>query len=197
LPPYPITAAHGFLETTTTPSRTSYAAICSSEDREVFALNIDAALEHDVIDGIVFPIEWFIETGCVYPTKGASMIRVNEGSIELLGAHDTRVRIFIRTDQTASWQLWRDFALTPPKKPAGTKTLLNAALGKPPENCRVASWAQVRVEGLGACEIRIIDLDISEETTKIARDRTDVVESVEADYFLSNKSPSSQRWQSA
>lgn len=195
LPPFPLTGIHQFLETGEVPSPTGYAALCSSEDGELFAAHFDSSADSDTVDGVVTPIEWSIETGCSAPTKGASMIRVNEGSVELLGSHDTRVRVLVRTDQTGVWQPWREFSLAPSRKTSGTRTLLNAALGKPPENCRVASWVQVRVEGIGACEIRIIDLDISEETTKSGRERLDVVETSEVDYFLSNKSPSATRWQ--
>ena len=197
LPPFPLTAVHAFSETRSVPDKTGFSALCSTEDGELFACHIDPDSTGDVIDGVEVPIEWSLETGQTAPSASASLIHVSDGSLEVFGSHDTRVRILIRTDQTGIWQQWRDVSLAPSKKPVGTRTLRNIALGKPPENCRVASWVQVRLEGIGFCEIRRIDLDISEETVKMGRDRTDVVESVEADYFLTNKSPSSERWQQA
>jgi hypothetical protein len=115
----------------------------------------------------------------------------------VFGEASQRVRVLIRTDLNTAWKVWKEFAPCDKVKMANQSYLLSEPLGQPPAACREATWFQIRVEGLGAAEIRVIDLDFSPGTVKSGRHQCSVIGAPERDFFEINSSPAADRWNSS
>ena len=186
-----IVGIHRFVETTVRPSRNTFGFLCSDASGKVFLAKPDPSSETDVRDGKILPVEWSFETAQFSPSGGKSLWEFSDGCLELLTrASASTVRVFARTDKCGEWTLWKRITLD-----FGTPTLTQEALGRPPQACREGSWIQVRVEGLGACEIRRLDIDTTESVVKARRSRRVQSAQVEKDFFEINQSPAEQRWQ--
>jgi hypothetical protein len=189
---------HRFMESAGLPTKNSYGFICSSTTGGVFFATIDHDLDTDIRDGVEVPIEWSFETACFAPGKLHNKASINDCVIELVcRSSSQRARVLVRTDATGSWQLWRNLTLPNTATLPGQSLLFTESLGKPPEKCREVSWIQLRVEGIGPAEIRLIDLDFSESTAKAGRHQSYLVSTVDRDHFETNNSPPATRWQSA
>lgn len=189
-----IKGIHQFVETGERPSKTSFGFICSDQETNVLVANIDPALEYDV-RGTCLPIEWSFETGRFAPAGLHAKTSVNDGTIELVVSEACqRIRVFSRTDASAEWLLWHEFSPGDKVKSASEKLLFTESFGRPNMKHRECTWIQVRVEGIGAAEIRLLDLDVAPSTGKAGRSQTYVVASSEKDSFEINTLPTSQRW---
>lgn len=152
--------------------------------------------EHDTRNGDAIPIEWSFETGRFAPAGLGSRVTVNDLVIELVASSASqKIRVLSRTDADGEWRVWKTFSPADKVKTATQKLLITEALGRPAASQREATWIQVRVEGVGATEIRLLDLDVSPSTVKAGRSSAVVVSHSEKDFFEINSSPISERWQ--
>lgn len=172
----------------------NYGFIASDQNAEVFFAEIDTTLDHDDRDGEV-PIEWSFETGQFAPDLGTK-VSINDLMLELVVSSATqKIRIFSRTDTDGEWKLWKQFSPADKAKTPEQKILITEALGRPAQSHREATWIQVRVEGIGAAEIRRLDLDFAASTVKAGRSQSQVVSTSEKNYFEINHIPTEIRWQ--
>lgn len=182
-----IEGVHQFVNTTETPGTTSFGFICSDRSQGVRVATLDAELTDDVRGDIVIPISWSLETARFAPEGLGAWKSVNDCVAE--GVFDTssqEVRAYLRTDANSEWTLWRRFTPALEAKCATGKFQLTTALGKPPIVVREGTWFQVRMEGAGFAEIRLIELDYSPTTGKSGRQRWSSADYSEKDIFESN-----------
>lgn len=174
--------------------RINFGFLCSDKDERIYFGEITNA-EVDMRSGATLPIEWSFETGRFAPAGLGSRISINDLVLELVvSSVSHRIRVLSRTDADTTWRVWKE--LTPADKIKSTdqRLLISEALGKPALSHREATWVQVRVEGLGTAEIRLLDLDFSPSTVKAGRSSSIVVSQNEKDIFEINSSPSTSRW---
>lgn len=167
----------------------------SGADGTVYAAIPDKELVEDVRDEEPLPVEWLVETAAAAPAGLSSDCFFNGLSVEfLIGSSTQRVRALCRTNRKGMWEVWKEFSI-PDKEPLeGEQLLIQDSCGKPPMGYREGTWMQVRLEGIGPVEIRLIRLDFSPSTTKSGRQRSTVVSTETDDYFVTNKQPISERW---
>ncbi len=173
LPDAGIKAVHCF-------SNIEFGFICSDIKEDIYLGVIDKTLNCDNRDGVDVPIEWSFETGRFAPLGLGATVAISDCVVELLVSSGTQpVRIYSRADTADEWLLWK--TLTPVDKPG--QLLITESLGAPPKPHREATWIQVRVEGAGPVEFRLIEIDYSSSTTKACRSSSRVVASVEKPFF--------------
>lgn len=166
--------------------------LCSDVSGFVYLAEIDKNASVDTRGSDTLPIEWSLETGAAAPAGLGSTITVSDCLLELVVSDfSKRIRVYARTDVTGDWALWKELK---PSTKTGANLLVQESLGRPPASCRECTWIQVRVEGVGAAEIRRIDLDFSEATVKAGRQRSHVVATSDKDPFETNTTPLSKRW---
>lgn len=169
--------------------------VCSDSSLCVTQAVFDLELESDVRSAANIPIEWSFETGQVVPAGLNKNISVNGFVIEMaVSSASKRVRVLVRTDRSPVWSVWREMEVSDKTLSAGERLLFSEHAGKPPTSCREATWVQLRVEGLGYAEIRLLELDFSPSVSKAGRSGSFVVGSSEKDPFETNLTPSSNRW---
>lgn len=191
-----IKGIHRFVEADERPSKTSFGFLCSDVSAGIHLARIDPALDHDVRDGACLPIEWSFETARFAPAGLSSKCSINDAVIEMVVSDACqKVRIFSRTDSAGEWLLWHTFSPADKVKTPEQKILLTESFGRPPAAHRECTWVQLRVEGIGAAEIRLLDLEASPSTVKAGRSFATVVSTSEKDFFDINNSPISDRWQ--
>lgn len=190
-----VVGIHRFVETQVRPGRGTFAFLASSRCRKIYTTSIDHTLRHDMRDGAEIPIEWSFETARFSPASGHSKMSVNDCVIEIVASAASQdFRVLVRTDASGVWSEWKRFQPADKVKGADDLILFTETLGRPPLPCREASWVQLRVEGVGATEVRLIDLDFSETTVKAGRQQSYIVSAAEKDAFEINNSPTSTRW---
>jgi hypothetical protein len=168
--------------------------ICSDRDGSILEARIDKDLDHDVRDGADVCIEWSFETGRFTGGLGSDMA-VSDCVIELLANNRCQcVRVYARTDRSGSWSLWKEFSPADKLTGDNERILLTESLSKPPASCRESTWIQLRVEGVGPVEVRLIDLDFSPTTVKAGRQKSYVTSFSEKDFFEINNAPAETRW---
>lgn len=173
LPDCGIKAIHCF-------SNIEFGFISSSCEEDIYLGVIDKTLDHDVRDGKEIPIEWSFETGRFAPLGLGTTMAITDCVVELRVSSGTQpVRVYSRADTDDQWLLWK--TLTPVDKPGSL--LLTESLGAPPKPHREATWIQVRVEGSGPVEFRLIDVDVSKSTTKACRSSSRSVSTSEKPFF--------------
>lgn len=193
-----IAGIHWLGDSEVTPGPRSFGALVSGRDGRLFFASFDPDATMDYRDGEHLPIEWSFETGRFAFDGLASLKTVREGRLEgVFGKTSHRVRVLLRTDQNSAWKLWKEFSPCDKAKSATEGYLVSEPLGQPPAGCREATWFQVRVEGLGSAEIRVIDLDFSPGTVKSGRHQCSVIGAPERDFFEINSSPAADRWTSS
>ena len=173
----------------------SFGFVASDRDGEIYFASINRDASADSRDGEILPIEWSFETGRFAMDGLSSNKSVRGGRIEgVFSGESSNVRVLIRTDRS-DWALWKEFI--PCEGISGAdKVLTSESLGLPNASARTGTWFQVRVEGRGAAEIRVIDLDYSPETGKSERSQCSVATSAEVDPFIINSFPAESRWNS-
>lgn len=176
----------------------AFGALVSDRDSNLYFAKFEPAFQMDFRDGEWLPIEWSFETGR-FDYNGLQSLKVlREGRIEgVFSSASHRVRVLVRTDMSSAWKVWKEFSPCEKAKTAKEGYLVSQPLGQPPSACREATWFQLRVEGLGSAEIRVIDLDFSPGTVKSGRHQCSVIGAPERDYFEINSSPASDRWTSS
>lgn len=171
-----------------------YGFVCSDRCGGLYFASINKNATSDLRDDSVIPIEWSLETSRTYGSSVANKVAVRSLLLEILCKSTTKVRVLIKTDATGKWVLWKNITLPNKNRTEGQSLLLTETLGEPPQASREATWVQVRVEGVGATEFRLIELDYSESVVKGGRSQSYVVEDEVKDYFEINNSPTSERW---
>lgn len=195
---YGIKGIHKFVETQERPSKTSFGFLCSDLETDIFIATIDPVAECDHRDGEGIPIEWSFETARFAPAGLQAKSSINDGVIEMVVSDSCqKVRIYSRTDSAGGWRLWHEFSPAERVKGAGQKLLLTESFGRPAQIHRECTWIQMRVEGLGVAEIRLLEIDAAPATIKTGRAQLYVVDPVEEDYFSINSTPSTERWHQA
>lgn len=182
-----IEGVHQFVNTTETPDTTSFGFVCSDRAQGVRVATLDAATESDIRNSVEIPIVWSLETARFAPEGLAAWKSVNGCVVEAVYTTESQeVRVYLRTDANSEWTLWRRFTPALEAKSAVGSFQLTLALGKPPIAVREGTWFQVRVEGAGFVEIRLIELDYSPTTGKSGRQRWSSADYSEKDIFESN-----------
>lgn len=171
--------------------------IVSDNDRRLFHGLFDKSALDDSRAAETIPVEWSLETARVAPDGINSKIAIKGCVLEFACRTTTRIRVLIKTDNTGVWVPWKTLTIPDKVRTTDQLYLFTESLGEPPQKCREATWAQVRVEGVGATEIRLIELDYSPNTVKSGRTQSYVADNAEIDFFITNNSPISDRWQSA
>lgn len=171
--------------------------ICSGSDQKLYLAEFDKSLTGDLRDGAVIPIEWSLETSRTAPDGINSKISIKGCVLEFACTTTEAIRVLIKTDSTGAWVTWKTLTIPDKVRTTDQLYLFTEMLGEPPQKCREATWAQVRVEGVGATEIRLIELDYSSNTVKSGRTQSYVSENSEIDFFITNNSPVTERWPSA
>lgn len=191
-----IAGIHRFVETEERPSRTSFGFICSDRDTDIHIATIDPAAVCDYRDGHGLPIEWSFETGRFAPAGLSAKSSINDGVIEIMVSDACqKIRVYSRTDSSGEWLLWHSFSPADKVKSDTHKMLLTESFGRPASKHRECTWIQVRVEGIGAAEIRLLEVEAVASTIKAGRNQTYVVNHTEKDHFDINSSPTTERWQ--
>lgn len=152
---------------------------------------MDKSLQCDILDDNPVPIEWNITSRKIY--NGFSKYnRITQGRLELeASGPGGRVRVMVRTDTSPEWQEWEeDTTSTGPDS-----ELFSLNLGLPPEPCRVASWFQFKVEGIGHATVRHLEVEMSQERGKMGKSITthNITEKGPSFHTLNTK-PSTSRW---
>lgn len=193
-----IAGVHRFVESQIRPGAGSFGFLCSGKDSRLFLTLPVAGMEDDLRDGERVPIEWSFETARVAPSDGHSKVAINDAIIELVVRRTTQeFRVLSRTDVCGEWMEWKRFQPADKVLSDNASLLIMESLGKPHKSCREGTWVQIRVEGVGPCEVRLIDLDFSETTVKAGRQQSYIVNASEKDFFEINNQPKEQRWPSA
>lgn len=193
-----IRGIHKFVEQGEIPTKTSFGFVCSDRNRNLLVASIDKALDHDLRDGQIVPIEWSFETARFAPGGLDTKSSINDCVIELVASSASqKIRVFSRTDSAGEWLLWRSFSPADKVKTSDQQILLTESLGRPAVAHREATWVQLRVEGIGPVEIRLMDLDCATSTGKTGRTQTYVVSHGEKDFFDTHSTPISDRWPQA
>lgn len=191
-----IAGVHRFVDVGDFPTSTSFGFVCSDRDKKIYIASIDKDLDHDIRDDVAIPIEWSFETAQFAPAGLSSKAIVSDCVIELVASRASqKMRVLVRTDVSGEWTLWRSFSPADKVKVDSQRILFTESLGRPPASCREATWFQVRVEGVGPVEIRLVDMDFSASTVKAGRAQAYVVSTAEKDFFEINTSPTETRWQ--
>jgi hypothetical protein len=142
----------------------------------------------------VVPIEWSLETARTAPDGINSKISIKGCVLEFACTTTEAIRVLIKTDTTGVWVPWKTLTIPDKVRTTAQIYLFSETLGAPPQQCREATWAQVRVEGVGATEPRLIELDYSSTVGKSGRTQSYVANNSEIDFFITNNSPISTRW---
>lgn len=161
-------------------SNIEFGFICSDKDQEVYVGVISKDLDHDIRDGVQIPIEWSFETGRYAPMGLGAKMAVTDCVIEMVMSSETQaVKVYSRTDGADEWLLWK----TLPVIDKTGSLLITNSLGAPAKPHREATWIQVRVEGVGPVEVRLIDLDFSPSMSKSGRNSSTIISSKEKPFF--------------
>lgn len=161
-------------------STINFGFICSDKEADVYLGIIDKAQDNDIRDGVEIPIEWSFETGRFAPAGLGSKVAITDCVVELVVSSGTQpIRVYSRADTADEWLLWK--TLTPLDKVG--QLLLTESLGAPQKPHREATWIQVRVEGSGPVEVRLVDLDYSLAITKSGRSGSVAVSTSEKPFF--------------
>lgn len=194
-----IAGIHWFGDPGIAPLDRNFGFLCSDTDGRILFASITSGSKRDYRDGKALPIEWSFETGAVTGAESlAGWSTVTDGRIAgVFSGAKSRVRVLIRTDIQPEWKKWHEFSPCGEKEISGLQEFhVSEPLGKPPEAYRTGTWFQVRVEGIGAAEVHVIDLDMSSESSKSGRSKCAVVGRSGKDFFEINSSPASKRWAS-
>jgi hypothetical protein len=175
-------------------SSDGYGFLCSDDRRDIYFARIDKNATEDTRRGSALPIEWSLETSRFAPEGLNSKMSIKGCLLEFACSTTSNIRVFIKTDNTGNWVLWKTLSIPDKVRTSDQIYLFTETLGEPPQKFREATWAQVRVEGVGATEIRLIELDYSPNTGKTGRTQSYVADNVEIDLFVTNNSPVSVRW---
>jgi len=175
-------------------SEKGYGIVCSDSDRNILLGAFDKAARDDTRAGNVIPVEWSLETARVAPDGINSKISIKGCLLEFSCVTTSKIRVLIKTDNTGEWVHWKTLTIPDKVRKSDQNYLFTESLGEPAQKCREATWAQVRVEGVGATEIRLIELDYSPSTVKSGRTQSYVADNAEIDFFVTNNSPISDRW---
>lgn len=190
-----IKGVHKFAEFDEDRSGESFGFVCSNTEAKLFAARIDPKLPHDVRDGQIIPIEWSFETARRAPSGMDTKSSINDCVVEMVASSASqKVRVYSRTDASEKWLLWSEFSPAERVTTDDQRLLFTKSLGRPALAHREATWLQLRVEGIGEIEFRLITLDFAASTVKAGRSQTYVVNSSEDDFFTTNSSPALSRW---
>lgn len=154
--------------------------VCSDTERNLFLVEIDETLDDDFREKAI-PISWSFETGRFAPNGLTAKSFISGLSVEAVVSNPFSV--YIRTDQQGEWVLWKTVKLPEKSVKNGESLLMSESLGEPPQAYRECTWVQVRVEGLGYCEPRTLDLDFSTSTAKSGRSSSKVTTFKEKDLW--------------
>ena len=176
------------------PSLDGYGFICSDAARKLYFGSFNKAATEDTRDGASIPIEWSLETARFAPDGLNAKVAVKGCLLEFVCKTTSKIRVLIKTDSTGTWSLWKNLTIPDKVRTTAQNYLFTEALGEPPQKFREATWVQVRVEGVGATEIQLIELDYSSSTGKTGRTQSYVSDNTEIDFFVTNNLPLSERW---
>ena len=187
---------HQFLNVTDPTSRDAFGFVCSNKDAEVYFAEPCKTLLVDMRDGEEVPIEWQVTTRKEMMRNLGGLKNVGSGRLEVVASHySEKLRVMVRTDEQPEWKLWREFDFE--DVDVDVLVLNNLDLGKPPMDCREASWFQVKIEGVGQLEIHQLEIEYSEVTAKTGRKSSKhISRRTNEDHFAINNQPTSDRWTS-
>jgi hypothetical protein len=184
-----IKGAHTFAATSD-----GYGFVCSDVEGTLYFGKFNKSVTEDTRRGTSIPVEWSLETSRFAPDGLNSKISIKGCMLELACSTTSKARVLIKTDSTGVWVPWKTLTIPDKVRKSDQIYLFTETLGEPPQKFREATWVQIRLEGVGATEIRLIELDYSPNTSKTGRTQSYVADNVEVDFFVTNTSPISERW---
>ena len=191
LPHEGIKGIHLFTNVEDGPSATSFGFLASSLDDKLLFAFLDAERNYDELNGREVPIEWSFETAQFSPGGYDVLKKLREGRLEVFGnQHSHALRVLARSNLSDEWQLWKEVDLSNLEGDAHKPV----ALGEHP-TLGEATWFQIRVEGLGYCEVDFMFADISTTKTKTGEEPCRVVKTATEDIYRQQFTPQSDRWQ--
>lgn len=185
-----ISGIHRLLDSTPIYGDNLSGFVASKSDGNLLFAEIDNNLRCDDLDGPV-QIEWDITSRKIF-NGYSKYLKLTEGRVELEAAGPGgKVRVMIRSDVSPDWAEWHGADTSN----SSDKELFSINLGLPPKDYREASWFQFRVEGLGWSALRMLEIEASEERSKMGKLVTahNVTETDES-YHRFNLKPSTERW---
>jgi len=186
-----ISGIHNFLNLKDRNTSNSLGFLCSKNGGEVLFAYINKSLKEDCHCGSFKPIEWSLETCQESPSNHQTLDTIKNGSLQVVvGTHTKAIRILIRSDKTNDWVEYGFEKINVDK--TKRKTI---PLGEPPSSLNDSSWFQIRIEGLGYCEIERLQLEASAGKTKSGDSEENEVSSNVLGLFETNESPAKERWE--
>ena len=196
-----IAGIHRLLDVTPVNGDNLSGFVASKDDSSMLFAEIDKHLGCDILDGDPVQIEWNVTSRKVFRVtperdgddEGYSILnKLTEGRVELeASGPGSKVRVMIRTDSSPEWAEWHKEDTSDSE----STQLFSINLGQPPSGYRRASWFQFRVEGLGKSALRVLEIEISQERSKMGKVITthDVSEKEESFHRI-NLKPTTDRW---
>jgi hypothetical protein len=179
---YGIEGIHSFVETAVKPQLASFGFVATSKDSEVLVGRFVRGLQNDIREGYPIPIQWAFDTAQVAPEGLTGTVTIKDVHIEgIFSDPSQKVRVFIRTDRSHEWTLWRE--VSPLDGIAAGLVRASFSVGAPPAEHRTATLVQVRVEGFGYAEISTVDLDFSPSASKTGRKQCFVLSDEVSDFY--------------
>ena len=192
---YGIEGIHKFVESSTRPRLGSFGFIACSKTQEVLLGRFVRGLRHDVRQDFPVPIQWAFDTAQVAPEGLTGTVTVKDVHIEgVFSDPAQRIKVFIRTDRSHEWALWRELSPLEDIRNEGSLVRASFSVGAPPDAHKTATLVQVRVEGFGYAEIVSVDLDFSPSASKTGRKQCFILEDDIVDAFRFTDKPFTELW---
>ena len=190
LPSSGIKGIHYFTHVEDTPSTTSFGFLCSAESNELLFGFLESEGGEDSLRGEKVPIEWSLETSQFAEGGYDTLKSLKDGRLEVYADGSSRgLRVHARSNTNLEWQLWKEVDLSDIEAYSHKPVTLGAhpTLGE-------GTWFQVRIEGLGYCEIDYLTVDHATSKTKAGDAACKVVKTSVKGIYETALSPSSERW---
>jgi hypothetical protein len=190
LPHHKVKGIHYFTHVEDSPSITSFGFLCSDTNNGLQFGFIDAELQEDLFGGESVPIEWSFETSQFVAQGYDKLKSLKDGRLEIYVNEKSRaVRVMARSNVNLAWELWKEVDLSDIEAYSHKPI----TLGKHP-TLGEATWFQVRVEGLGYCEIDYLAVDHSGSKTKAGDSPCQMVRTSTESIYETALTPPSDRW---
>lgn len=169
----------------------SFGFICSDNSNQLMFGFLEPDKLEDEVLGKDVPIEWSVETSQFVQGSYDQEKTLKDGRLEVYVQEGLTkgIRVYARSNRNLEWQLWKDVDLSEVEGYFHLPVTLGAHPG-----LKSATWFQVRIEGLGFCEIDYLAVDHAPGKTKSGNGVGRMVKtSIERIYETVIK-PATERW---
>ena len=186
-----IAGVHKLVDVTDVSGDNLFGFVASKENGELVFGEIDNVTSEDCFENKTELIEWDVTSRKLF--GGFDILhQLSDGRVEVesLGK-STNIRVMVRTDRCQKWGVWKEYRASN----QDDRELHSIDLETPPKEYREASWFQFRVEGMGRCELRLLEADITPDREKMeAVVSTVSVGEEEKNFHRINQKPATDRW---